>query len=286
MEISGRVARLRLGRAKHGDDGGADGFGSMRQGDRTAVRTRLARLQCAVALAALVAGPSPAGAIVQGQDNPALSRQAVMVLGSRGGFCSGVVLAPTIVLTAGHCVTGASDYRVHYKAPGGEPVLLEPAAIAVHPGFVTGATKQHKKSVDLGLVRLRTPLPAAFTPAALGDAAPRAGERLTVGGYGLGRDGQAATGGTFRSADLSVIEPYGQSTVLVWLTDPATGRSRNGSGACGGDSGGPIFGPDGRVVAVTAFAEGAGASRCGALTQGVLVGPQRDWIDRVVAGWR
>ena len=89
-------------------------------------------------------GGGPAGAVVKGQDNPALATHAVMVLKSNGGFCSGVVLSPTVVLTAGHCVTGASAFRVHFKGPGGEPVMLEPRAISVHPGYVAGAAKARR----------------------------------------------------------------------------------------------------------------------------------------------
>ncbi|MGQ8735866.1 hypothetical protein ACUTGP_29040, partial [Klebsiella pneumoniae] len=48
--------------------------------------------------AALLAGaaPSPAGAVAGGRDDPdgRLARASVMVLSSRGGVCSGIVLAP------------------------------------------------------------------------------------------------------------------------------------------------------------------------------------------------
>lgn len=257
---------------------------------KTRVSARRRTAAAAGALLGLLAA-APAGAIVQGQPDSAAGRHAVMVLSNdrrgaqvRVGQCTGVVLSPTIVLTAAHCVTGATAYAIHSVGADGRSVLIEPTTIAVHPQYVA---TQHRKTVDLALVRLREALPASFTPTSLADSGDlRQGDLLTVGGYGLGRDGDSATGGQFRTARLGVIEPYGRSTILVWLTDPATGRSRNGAGACGGDSGGPIFDRDGRVVAITAFAEGAGKTHCGALTQGVLVAPQRAWIDGVVAGWR
>ena len=54
-----------------------------------------------------------------------------------------------------------------------------------------------------------------------------------------------------------------------------------------GDSGGPIVSADdGKVLAITAWSAGAGhGSRCGALTQGALVAPQRAWIDAVLNRW-
>ncbi|MHB2169892.1 S1 family peptidase [Alsobacter sp. R-9] len=227
----------------------------------------------------------PAVAIVQGRDDAALSRHAVMVLTDRGGFCTGIVLARTVVMTAAHCVTGASAYRVHYKDAAGQPVMLEPRAVAVHPGYDAGAVKGRRRSIDLAMIRLAEPLPAPFAAVGLSSAGrPGSGERLTVGGYGLGAEGQPTTGGRFRSTELGVIEPFGPSSILVWLTDPATGRERAGSGACQGDSGGPVFATDG-VVAVTVWAEGVGKARCGALTQGLLVAPQRAWIERVLSDW-
>lgn len=239
----------------------------------------------AVAALAMVAG-TPAGAVVQGRSDPALARHTVMVLTNKGGFCSASVIAPTVILTAAHCVTGASAYKVHYKENDGSPVLLDPASIAVHPGYDAGAVKGRRRSIDMALVRLSAPLPSRFAPIAL-SAAPRpaAGDTLTVGGYGLGQEGMPTTGGQFRAADLGVIEPFGPSSILVWLTDPRTGRSASGSGACQGDSGGPVFAADG-VLAVTVWAEGPGKAACGALTQGLLVAPQRAWIDGVLAKWR
>ena len=99
-------------------------------------------------------------------------------------------------------------------------------------------------------------------------------EILTLSGYGAAKPGDPRSTGTYRSVGLPVIEPYGPSRVLVWLKG-------TGGGACQGDSGGPIAGPDGAVLALSAWIGGA----CGGLTQAVRVAPQRDWLDRTLAGW-
>lgn len=248
-----------------------------------------------LAMAACTGLVSPAQAIVQGRDEPALARHAVMVLGDRGSFCTGVVLSPTVVMTAGHCVAGASAWRVYYKDASGTGVMLEPRTVTVHPGYDANAVKSRRSSIDLALLRLAEPLPSAFQPAPLADAngaaagqkLSLAGQTLAVAGYGVSIEKDPKTGGRFRAADLGVVEPYGPSRILVWLTDPAlkTAAGKPGSGACNGDSGGPIFGGDGSVVALTVWAEGAGKTGCGALTQGLLIAPQRSWIDGVMKGW-
>lgn len=220
---------------------------------------------------ALVTGP--AAAIVGGAE--AVPGSAVMVLASNGGVCSGVVLAPDAVLTAGHCVAGAQALKVHFRGGDGAPVLIDVAARAVSPGYDAGAVAGRRRSVDLALLRTAEPLPDRFAPAALGAGEPRAGETLVVAGYGAARPGDPRSTGTYRSAALPVVEPYGPSRLLVWLQGGAK------TGACQGDSGGPVTAPDGAVRAVTAWIDGA----CGGLTQAVRLGPQRAWIDATLGRW-
>ncbi|GGC73624.1 S1 family peptidase [Chelatococcus reniformis] len=234
------------------------------------------------AVAALLSVAPPARAVVGGAEvDGALKASTVMVLGSAGNVCTGIVVAPTAVLTAGHCATNAAEHRIHYMDGGGQPVLLSIADVAVHPNYDAGAIKGRRRSIDLALVRLATPLPARFVPAGLTAAAvpPRAGTRVVLGGYGA--DGKGRSDGRFRSAELSVAEPYGPGTVLLWL---APGAGAAAAGGCEGDSGGPIARGD-AVIAVTTWSKGNGRAACGAMTQGVLVGPQRGWIDRTLAAW-
>lgn len=230
-----------------------------------------------LALALPAAG---AHAIVGGQpDEGPLSRQSVMVLSSNGGVCSAVVLAPDVVLTAAHCVTGAAEHRVHFRDEAGEPVLIVPAAKSVHPGYDAKAIEGRRRSIDLALVRVPQPLPNRFETATLSVTGLGKGEAVTVGGWGLARKDDPKTTGTFRTASLTVVEPYGPSRILLWS------KGTGAMGACQGDSGGPMAAGD-AVVAITSWSTAAGGQGCGGITQGILVGPQRAWIDETLAGWK
>ena len=240
---------------------------------------------CSLA-AGLIWSATPASALVGPAQEPgALARHVVMVLkrsGTAAGFCSGVVVAPDAVLTAAHCVAGEKDTRVHFKDAAGKPVLMEVAQVARHPGYVADGQKTRRVTIDLALVRTRAPLPATFAPATPDGARTiLVGDRFRIAGFGLTREGDAASSGTLRRVDLKARAPLSQ--ILLW-TQEANGAK---AGACTGDSGAPIFSADDTtVVAITAWANGGGSGQCGALTQGVLVGPQRAWVEGVLAGWR
>jgi hypothetical protein len=198
---------------------------------------------------------TPAHAIVGGAENDgALARGTVMVLSSNGGVCSAVIVDADVVLTAAHCAAGAPEHRVHWRGEDGRPELVTPAAKAVHPGYDAKAVEARRRSIDLALIKLPEKLPDRFAVAKLSSAAPPAG------------------------ADLPVVEPYGKSAILVW----AEGGGK--AGACMGDSGGPVAQGE-AVFATTTWVGDRKSGACGKFSQGVLLGPQRGWIDRTLAGW-
>ncbi len=238
-----------------------------------------AALACLLGLAPARALVGPTGA------GDEVGSAVIMVLNSGGGlagYCSGLVVAPDAILTAAHCVPPGAAVRVHYRAPDGAPVLLDVAAVERHPAYRADAIRTRERSVDLALVRLPAPLPAPFRPVPYGDAGPHeTGTRFRLAGFGLTREGDPRSAGRLRVASVEQRDP--PSAVLLWARDPA-GR---GTGACTGDSGGPVFAADRNVAAaLMVWSAGAGTSRCGLLTQAVWLEPQRAWIDGVLARWR
>lgn len=239
----------------------------------------------ALALCFGLAGLAPAAQAVVGPTTSEgrLAPHVVMVLKSsaRGpAFCTGIVIARDVVLTAAHCVAGATGLRLHL--PGGERSdLLLVADSIVHPEYRPDAPRTRERSIDLAMVRAATPLPAALSPVEI-DWAPQVsvGMPYRVAGFGLGAEGVERSAGVLRVTSLAARAPL--SKILLWANDPEA----RGRGACTGDSGGPIFaGNSDRLVAVTVWSTGAGKRQCGDLTQGALLAPQRSWIEDTLRKW-
>lgn len=244
------------------------------------------RLASRFASALLTLGTiGPAQAIVgASQTGSPLAASMVMVLsrdGHSAGFCTGVVLAPTVVMTAAHCAPLGADLRIHFPDRGQTPVLLPVDGVARHPQYRPDAIRTRQRSVDLALIHLPSALPARFVPATVAqDDGATPGERFTLSGYGLGREGDPASSGQLRSVELQARLPL--SDVLLWADDPRT----KGAGACTGDSGGPVsIEGSSSIVALMVWSAGHGGHQCGDLTQALWLAPYRGWIDGVLHGW-
>lgn len=244
------------------------------------------------ALGAVLLGLSPsAHAMVGGAASAenGLGRFVVTVVGSRGNFCSGALIAPEVVLTAAHCVpAGATTKVVAYDARR-QPQLLDVRRVAAHPDYNSGGIANHRASADVALLQLAAPM-AGKSSAPLGSprAPIAAGARFTVAGIGVTRRGDGKSGGTARAATLAATGRPG--TLQIRLVDPATGNAREGLGACTGDSGGPVFEEqNGRDVIVGVISWSTGANNtagCGGLTGVTPLTLYRAWIEHTAQGWR
>ena len=245
-------------------------------------------------LSSIIAGlallSAPATAIVGGGVPSAegIGRSVVTIVGSRGNFCSGALIAPKLVLTAAHCVQPGSVYKLVETGADRQPQLQDVKNVAVHPGFNMQAMTAHRATADVALLQLEIP-PRGKTASAL--SAPQipllAGSRFTISGIGVTIRGQGSSGGIVRAAGLVATGQPG--TLQIRLVDPLTLDMRAGLGACTGDSGGPVFedrpgGP--AIVGVISWSTGPnGSDGCGGLTGVTPLTLYRDWILQTARQW-
>lgn len=170
--------------------------------------------------------------------------------GVRDGACSGSLVAPQWVVTAGHCFHNLKDARI-----GGRPPYTMTVTIGrlkdSDPGGHTAEVVDVRQSPvnDLAVAKLSTPVDD-ITPVALSSTRPSVGEELQFAGWGshsatvLGPSDHLKRG-HFRVSgiDEATLEalPIGTRTV--------------DNGPCPEDSGGPFFVSDdndhtGRLVAI------------------------------------
>src|SRR4051794_17817564 len=215
---------------------------------------------------------TPAYAIVGGGAPSAdgVGRSVVTIVGSRGNFCTGALIAPKIVLTAAHCVQPGADYKIVEYGADKQPSLQDVKSVAIHPGFNMQAMLAHRATADVALLQLGSPAKGK-APSTLGlpNIPIIVGSRFTIAGIGVTVRGDGKSGGTIRVAGLIATGKPG--TLQIRLVDPVNQGSRDGLGACTGDSGGPVFedkqsGP--AIIGVVSWSTGPnGSAGCGGLTR-------------------
>lgn len=242
----------------------------------------------ALALAALVVTAAPSLAVVGGSDAAAGEFPSVAEITFGGFGCTGTLISPDTVLSAGHCgsLTGAAvaspaayppqlvTVRIGSSKPGqGEQVPV--SSVTVSPAYLN--TAGNDVSV-LKLSRSSSKRPNKIAgPGERGLWTP--GTLATIAGFGTTYEGGSAPA-TLQKARVPITtDAYCGSAYSNF--DPSTmvcaGYPQGGVDSCQGDSGGPLF-SGGRVVGATSFGEGCGRPGKPGVYARVADTPLREWI--------
>jgi secreted trypsin-like serine protease len=243
--------------------------------------------QSAIATALLCA--TPAHAIVGGAvpSTDGIGRSVISIVGSRGNFCSGALIAPKLVLTAAHCVQPGAEYRIVEYDADRKAELKMVRRVAVHPTFDMRTMLGHRAAADVALLELEAAPRETVAALSVPQTPITPGGQFAIAGVGVTVRGDGKSSGLVRSAALVATGKPG--TLQIRLVDPLSQGNQVGLGACTGDSGGPVFeeqsgGP--AIIGVISWSTGPnGSDGCGGLTGVTPLTLYRDWILRTARQW-
>jgi V8-like Glu-specific endopeptidase len=207
----------------------------------------LSKVVVAVVAAALATGASatPAHAIAHGEDVPDGTYKFAVKLtdigiptadgGKRNSSCSGGLISPHWVLTAGHCFKDENDKRVSRPVADKTIATVGRAVLSGKAGINANVVevRQHG-TADVALARLDKAV-TGITPLKLSRSKPGDGLRLRLAGFGL-------TSGTAKKTTDQLQTGQFKVTSRSKLEMSIIGTSpRSDTSACPHDSGGPYF---------------------------------------------
>jgi secreted trypsin-like serine protease len=255
-------------------------------------------IAAATAAAALALTVPSSYAIVGGHAAAAGAYPSVAEIHLGKSFlCTGTLIAPTWVMTAGHCgsLTGATGFGspASWPAPlidvylgsnrAGQGTLAPVSQVIVEPDYL--ATSGY----DVTLLKLSAP--AAQAPTQVAGASEgalwTAGTLETIVGWGTTSEG-GDTPDTLQAANVPVTtDAYcaGAYSDFDATTMVCAGFPQGGVDTCQGDSGGPLFGRTGagalKLVGATSFGEGCAEAGKPGVYARVADTALREWVRSV-----
>jgi secreted trypsin-like serine protease len=246
----------------------------------------------ALAGALLATAASPASAIVGGHDAPNGAYPSVARITFGNAFlCTGTLIAPNYVLTAGHCgsVTGEVASPAAWPAAlitvriGGDTASTGEAAtvssVTVHPNHLADS------GYDITLLKLSKNATKAPTKVAgateTSSWAPSTLEKIA--GWGTTTEG-GSTPNHLQEASVPITtDAYCANAYSDFnaLTMVCAGYPQGGTDTCQGDSGGPMFGTVGgllKVVGATSYGNGCAQPGYPGVYARVADSTLREWI--------
>jgi V8-like Glu-specific endopeptidase len=164
--------------------------------------------------------------IVNGTKATAYPEAALIDFGSNGQIsyaCSGALIAPRVVLTAGHCIEG-TDWYVTLPFSGNQKSHGKGVLLDYKPGGQSVDPNAH----DVGLIILDTPLSIASWPLVATAAVPNATKGQNIGRIDNGTFSNTAL---FIGAPISLSDAKSSGFPYDYITDQIIQP---------GDSGGPV----------------------------------------------
>lgn len=242
---------------------------------------RVTLISCALLVAC---GPEPTGISVERTQSPIVGGTVApgpgstvflrATSGASTGHCSGVVVSPHVVLTAGHCSSSTGfDWAVFtgddFQAQGGDPTTLVPVReLKTHPNY------DAKNGVfDIGVMITREPIgrPAATL------------NRRVLGPGHVGTPVHIAGFGQTSATDKAIGVRREAFTTLsnVYVLDVAIQGAPN---ICLYDSGGPLFlAPDGGPEVLAGITYLTSSANCDARSYFWRVDQSLSFLDEVLA---
>jgi len=220
---------------------------------------------------------------------------AVVSLHQRSGstvyvspFCSGTLITDSWVITAAHCVAGATTSNTAIYV-GDDPSsdlsshVYTVATIIDHPSYSRTTLRNDIALIELSSAITESVTPVAPLPSADGFTSSDVGMDLNFAGFGYTERGAY---GTKQQVDLALgglgcsvtgCPSSGDSATQISYGQTASG----GTGPCSGDSGGPAFvtrGSDVYVGGLTSY----GDSRCTQYGVSTRTDAFESWIEGYV----
>jgi secreted trypsin-like serine protease len=199
----------------------------------------------AVILASGLIGAAPANAIANGNDVPdgqyAFATKLTMTDiprpdGTlRNSACSGALVAPQWIITAGHCFHDVAGNPVSGPVPYPTTATVGRTDLTSTEGYVVAVTEVFQAPQgDVALARLESPIPG-ITPLPVATKAPKTGTIVRMTGFGATNSVDPVPVTRLQTGQFEVRRVSG-SSILVQGYAPAADTS-----ACPYDSGAPYF---------------------------------------------